>query len=62
VAPFWSIADHYRLALVDVSPEGPQHDRVRYVANPFALVVVTSLVNGVQFKWKDVWDQGSDPW
>jgi hypothetical protein len=55
-------ADHYRLALVEVSGDGPEHDRVRYVANPFAGVVVTSLVNGVQFKWSDAWESGEAPW
>ena len=28
-------APHYRLALVTVSTRGPEHDQVRYVADPF---------------------------
>ncbi len=55
-------ADHYRLALVEVSQDDPSHDRVRYVRDPFAELKVTALVNGVQFKWKDVWDRGHQPW
>ena len=30
-----NIGDDYRLALVEVSPDGPEHDAVRYLQRPF---------------------------
>ena len=53
---------HYRLALVEVSPEGPTHDVVRYIERPFQNVSLTALVRGVQFEWAKTWATGGDPW
>ncbi|WP_020519489.1 helicase-related protein [Catelliglobosispora koreensis] len=50
-------SDHYRLALVEVG----QEVRIRYVDDPFAGLAVTALVNGVQFKWADMWEKGTEP-
>lgn len=52
----------YRLALVEVSPQGPEHDVVRYVDGPFRDVAVTALVKGVQFNWAKAWAEGQAPW
>ncbi|MDT5029780.1 MAG: hypothetical protein QOE61_6975, partial [Micromonosporaceae bacterium] len=55
-------ADRYRLALVEVSPDSPSSDRVRYLDVPFAGIKLTSLVHGVQLNWSELWNNGSDPW
>jgi hypothetical protein len=52
-------ADNYRLALVRVDLEDPSHDRLRYLRNPFGEEKVSALVNGVQFKWHEMWDRGA---
>jgi hypothetical protein len=54
-------ADNYRLALVDVDLNDPRRDDVRYLHTPFADEKVSALVNGVQFRWKDMWDRGGPP-
>ncbi len=54
--------DQYRLALVEVSPMGPAHDKVRYVGRPFADVNLTSVVRGAAFKWPETWAAGRDAW
>ncbi|WP_432834144.1 helicase-related protein [Dactylosporangium sp. CA-092794] len=54
-------ADNYRLALVEVDEQDPAADRVRYVRDPFADVRVSALVNGVQFKWPQMWARGTEP-
>ena len=46
----------------DVSPDGPEHDRVHYVARPFDDVAVGALVAQVLFKWRMTWDMGKEPW
>jgi hypothetical protein len=52
----------YRLALVKVSPDGPEYDEVRYVDNPFDGINVTTLMKGVEFAWTRSWASGLDPW
>lgn len=54
-------ADHYRLALVGVDLADPNGDDVRYLHDPFAEEKVSALVNGVQFRWKDMWERGGPP-
>jgi superfamily II DNA or RNA helicase len=54
-------ADDYRLALVEVDPDVPALDQVRYLRSPFEDLRLTALVNGVQFKWKEMWSRGEDP-
>lgn len=57
-----NLGDDYRLALVEVSPDGPEHDRVRYLKRPFDDGM------GVDFKtdkfvqnWAKTWAAGEDP-
>ncbi|RBY88240.1 helicase [Blastococcus sp. TBT05-19] len=57
-----NLGDDYRLALVEVSPEGPAHDEVRYLLRPFDGTStddfrVTKLVLG----WAKTWRQGGSP-
>jgi len=54
-------ADNYRLALVDIDLDDRRRDDVRYLHDPFAAETVSALVNGVQFRWKDMWEQGGPP-
>lgn len=51
----------YRLALVEVSPEGPEHDVVRYVANPFDDLGITSMVRSMEISWARMWAKGQEP-
>lgn len=57
-----NIGDDYRLALVEVSPDGPEHDAVRYLQRPFDGTGtddfrVIKLVLG----WVKTWRQGAAP-
>ncbi len=57
-----NVAPAYRLALVDVSPDGPEHDQVRYLDNPFAHVELGGLdVDRVAVKWAQTWAKGRPP-
>jgi len=51
----------YRLALVEVSPYGPAHDVVRYVAHPFDDLGVTSVVRSMEISWANLWARGHPP-
>jgi len=52
----------HRLAMVDVSPDGPAHDQVRYVVTAFEGIVLSDLaVTAVTLKWNDFWARGGDP-
>lgn len=52
----------YRLALVRVSPNGPDHDEVRYVANPFEGTELGSFAaTGMRGHWEKTWNQGQGP-
>ena len=51
----------YRLALVEVSPHGPDQDVVRYVADPFDELSVTPLVKSMELSWARVWATGRTP-
>ena len=53
---------HYRLALVTVSKAGPEHDQVRYVADPFAGVDFGDLAaTGIRANWSKTWAAGTAP-
>ncbi|MEJ6549016.1 helicase-related protein [Corynebacterium sp. USCH3] len=55
--------DH-RLALVEVSPDGPEHDRVRYLADFFRNMTAfddSFPVTKYTLNWKKTWEQGGDP-
>lgn len=51
-------SDNYRLVLVEVSDQGEQ---LRYLDGPFEDINITTLVDGVSFKWKNMWTQGQRP-
>jgi hypothetical protein len=50
----------YRLALVTVDPAGPDHDQVRYLAEPFAGVELggDADVTGLRCNWAKHWAKG----
>ena len=50
----------YRLALVSVDTRGPDFDRVRYLANPFATIELGDAT-GMRFPWKAMWDKATEP-
>ena len=57
-----NLGDHYRLALVKVSDQGPEHDEVRYLIRPFentdtADFTITRFV----MNWHERWNQGGPP-
>jgi len=58
-------APNHRLALVSVSPEGPEHDEVRYLSNVFAGVEPAWLevfaANRHELDWKTYWERGGAP-
>nr|MDT0660929.1 DUF3883 domain-containing protein [Micromonospora sp. DSM 115978] len=52
----------YRLALVTVSRAGPEHDQVRYVADPFVGVDFGDLAaTGIRANWSKTWAAGRAP-
>jgi superfamily II DNA or RNA helicase len=57
-----NLGDRYRLALVSVSPEGPGHDEVRYLSNPFQGTSTADFnVTKFVFHWQRMWRQGQPP-
>jgi hypothetical protein len=59
-----NVEDAYRLALVAVDLDrGPDHDRVRYLANPFIRTEFGDFeATGVTGKWAEMWERGQPPW
>lgn len=54
---------NYRLALVRVSPDGPEQDEVRYVGNPAPGFDAGALeVAGLRVKWDETWATGQEPY
>ena len=52
----------HRLALVAVSPEGPEHDEVRYLVDPCRGMSFGAFeASGVQGDWKRMWALGGPP-
>ncbi|GED97175.1 helicase-related protein [Gordonia crocea] len=52
----------HRLVLVSVSPDGPEHDEIRYLTDYFSDVHLGDAdVAGVQLQWKKVWAKGLPP-
>jgi superfamily II DNA or RNA helicase len=52
----------YRLALVRVSPDGAEHDTVRYVEDPFAGFDAGDFnANGHYGDWDKTWARGKEP-
>lgn len=55
-------APHYRLALVRVDPRGPEHDEVRYLADPFHDISLGSFdAEGIRANWSKSWAKGAAP-
>jgi hypothetical protein len=55
-------ADRYRLALVSVHPDGPDHDQVRYLVEPFRGVEFGDFAaDGIRGNWHDMWNKGVPP-
>jgi Helicase conserved C-terminal domain/Domain of unknown function (DUF3883) len=55
-------APRYRLALVTVDPRGPEHDKIRYVADPFGGVDLGGFdVTGIRGDWARTWARGREP-
>jgi hypothetical protein len=56
--------EDHRLALVEVSPEGPEHDRVRYLVDHFRDFAGADREFGVTkvvLNWPETWNRGGDP-
>ncbi|GHJ30003.1 RNA helicase [Streptomyces hygroscopicus subsp. sporocinereus] len=54
--------EHHRLALVSVSPHGPEHDEIRYLIDAFADTDFGDLkTEGVLLSWQDAWNKGGNP-
>lgn len=53
--------ERHRLALVMVSPEGPEHDQVRYIRNAFAHHLPTATTSSFNEKWAAHWQAGGPP-
>lgn len=53
---------NYRLALVSVHPDGPEHDEVRYIVDPFRKVDFGKFdATDLRGDWKKTWARGGDP-
>ncbi|KAA8822004.1 helicase-related protein [Bifidobacterium vespertilionis] len=61
VALAQSQGDRHRLALVRVSPDGPEHDAIRYVAHAFDHISPASSTRSFNEQWADYWDRGYAP-
>jgi superfamily II DNA or RNA helicase len=52
----------HRLALVSVSPHGPEHDEIRYLTDAFADTDFGDLkTEGLLLSWQDAWNKGGTP-
>ena len=55
-------ATGFRLALVTVHPDGPEHDMVRYIVDPFRYVDFGDFAaTGIIGNWAKEWARGGDP-
>jgi superfamily II DNA or RNA helicase len=55
-------APRHRLAMVRVSPDGPEFDQVRYVLVGFEGIALNDLAaTAVVLKWNDFWVRGEEP-
>ncbi|KWX07107.1 hypothetical protein TR74_19825, partial [Carbonactinospora thermoautotrophica] len=53
---------NYRLALVSVHPDGPEHDEVRYLVDPFRGVDFGDFAaTGLPGDWRRMWERGGPP-
>lgn len=57
-----NVPDAWVLALVEVSPDGPEHDQVRYLRHPFGDTVHLPFATTATFlDWRDYWTRGGPP-
>ena len=57
-----NVPDSWVLALVEVSPDGPARDRVRYLRRPFGDTVhLPFATTSAVLSWRDYWNRGEDP-
>jgi hypothetical protein len=57
-----NVPDAWVLALVEVSPRGPAHDRVRYLRRPFGdSVHLPFATTSAVLSWQDYWKRGEAP-
>jgi superfamily II DNA or RNA helicase len=58
-----NLGDDYRLALVEVSPDGPHADQIRYLLRPFDTTGTDDFrVTRFTLNWARTWGQGGSPW
>ena len=53
--------ERHRLALVQVSPDGPEHDELRYVTDAFAHLEPSTTTRSYNEEWRDYWNRGGPP-
>ena len=53
--------ERHFLSLVIVSPEGADHDRIRYIDHAFDRIVPSDSTTSYNERFKDYWDRGTDP-
>ena len=57
-----NLEDNYRLALVRVSQNGPDHDEIRYIARQFDLVGTEDFsITRFTVDWNSRWKEGGAP-
>ena len=57
-----NVPDAWVLALVEVSPDGAAHDRIRHLRRPFGDTVhLPFSANATMLSWPDYWQRGTDP-
>lgn len=53
--------DRHRLALVEVSISGPEHDQLRYVSDAFPHLEPSTTTRSYNEVWRDYWERGGPP-
>ena len=53
--------EHHKLALVDVHPDGPDHDEIRYITQAFDHIESSVTTQSYNEKWRDYWSRGAPP-
>lgn len=57
-----NLGEQHRLALVEVSPVGAEHDRLRYVREAFVRVESGGLpMQDTRLHWAEMWEMGEEP-
>ena len=57
-----NLGEDHRLALVEVSPDGPAHDQLRYLTRPFDLTGTDDFdINRFVMSWPSKWSAGGPP-